>query len=203
MPPDQLSTTHILAAYAQGYFLMADDHGELSWYSSRKPTLLPLDDRLHIPKSLRRALGNPCFLSRRNTAFSEVVLGCASRAQTWISPQLQRVYERLHRAGHAHSFEVWYREDPQAPPDSARLAGGVLGLAVGAAFIGESMFFRVPEASKVALVRLCQHLAARDFRLFDVQMNNPHLARFGAFEVSVGQYQRQLRLAVGQSREFM
>lgn len=175
----------LLAGYASGAFLMDNGDG-LQWYTSRRRALVPLDDRFHVPTSLRRAL--PKFEVRRDTAFEAVVDGCAAREETWISDDLRVLYRRLHRAGHAHSFETW---------QGGRLAGGVLGITLGGAFVGESMFHAVTDASKVALVRLVEHLRARGFVLFDAQIQNPHLARFGTHEVGEREYARMLRTALG------
>ena len=183
----------ILELYSQGYFLMDNGHG-LDWYSSRRHALVPLDDRFHPPSSLRRALNSGRFETRIDQAFEEVVNGCAAREETWITPPLHEIYLELHRAGIAHSFETWHE---------GRLAGGILGIVIGAAFIGESMFFNVTEASKVAMVRLQQHLKARNFILFDAQIQNPHLERFGAYEVPEREYSRLLERAVTARADFL
>jgi leucyl/phenylalanyl-tRNA--protein transferase len=104
------------------------------------------------------------------------------------------LYERLHSAGWAHSFETWQGEE---------LAGGILGLAIRGVFIGESMFYRIPEGSKVAMVKLVQHLRERGFSLFDAQMQNPHLARFGAYTVNDKQYQKLLKQALDKHCRFL
>lgn len=180
----------IIQGYSQGYFLMAEGNGDhLGWYSSRQRTLIPLDQRFRYPRSLRRALNQNRFQTSINRAFGAVVEGCADRDTTWISPELIQVYGELHQAGWAHSFETWQGDE---------LAGGVLGLAIGGAFIGESMFFRIPEGSKVALVKLVEHLRHQHFNLFDAQMMNPHLARFGAYVVEDGEYKHQLQVALAQ-----
>jgi leucyl/phenylalanyl-tRNA--protein transferase len=184
----------VVAGYANGYFLMAGEDGRLGWYSSRRHALVPLDERFHTPRSLRRALNAERFQTRLDADFDGVVEGCAARPETWISPELKRLYRRLFDAGVAHSFETWA---------DGRLAGGVLGLAIGGAFIGESMFYRVPEASKVALARLVAHLRGRGFALFDAQVQNPHLARFGAYEVPEREYARRLAHAVTLEASFV
>ena len=182
----------VVAAYREGYFLM--DNGEgLNWYSSRVHALIPLDHQLHIPTSLKRKLNSSHFETRINSDFAAVVRGCANRPETWITPELLAVYLELHRAGIAHSFETWVDD---------KLAGGVLGLAIGAAFIGESMFTIVPECGKVALVRLAQHLAAKNFMLFDAQIQNPHLERFGAYLVPEREFKKILAQAVRLERDF-
>jgi leucyl/phenylalanyl-tRNA---protein transferase len=183
----------ILELYSQGYFLMDNGQG-LDWYSSRRHALIPLDDRFHTPSSLRRALNSGRFETRINQAFEDVVDGCAARDETWITPELREIYLELHLAGIAHSFETWTED---------RLAGGILGIVIGAAFIGESMFFRVPEASKVAMVRLHEHLKARGFILFDAQIQNPHLERFGAYELHERGYAKMLERAVTTQAHFL
>jgi leucyl/phenylalanyl-tRNA--protein transferase len=182
--------THLIQGYAQGYFLMADETGEnLSWYSSRERTLIPLDERFRYPRSLQRVLNQNRFTVAVDRAFQEVVEGCANRETTWISSELKDIYWKLHLGGWAHSFETWQGDE---------LAGGILGIVIGGAFIGESMFYRIPEGSKVAMVKLVERLRSRRFVLFDAQMNNPHLERFGSYEVSDRAYQRLLHQALQQ-----
>jgi leucyl/phenylalanyl-tRNA---protein transferase len=184
----------IIHGYSQGYFLMANGDGDdLGWYSSRQRTLIPLDHRFRYPKSLRRVLNQNRFRVAINQAFKEVVEGCADRDTTWISPELKQVYWELYQAGFAYSFETWQANE---------LAGGVLGLVIGGAFIGESMFFRIPEGSKVAMVKLVEHLRQRHFVLFDAQMMNPHLARFGAYIVAEREYKSLLKVALAQNCSF-
>ncbi len=183
----EYNLSSIIQGYAQGYFLMADDTGYLEWYSSRKRALIPLDERFCYPKSLRRVLNQERFTIAVNRDFKSVVDGCADRETTWISDELKEIYWALYKNGYAYSFETWQGEE---------LAGGILGLVMGAAFIGESMFYRIPEGSKVAMVKLVERLRSRGFHFFDAQMNNPHLERFGAYIVAETQYQRLLRKAV-------
>ncbi len=154
---------------------------------------MPLDNRFHYPKSLRRVLNQKRFTSAIDQAFEAVVEGCADRKTTWISDELKEVYYSLHRAGYAHSFETWQGD---------QLAGGFLGIVLGGAFIGESMFYRIPEGSKAAMVMLVEHLRSRHFCLFDVQMMNPHLERFGAFEVDQAVYEATLYDAIQRPCQF-
>lgn len=184
----------IIQGYAQGYFLMADDHNNLGWYSSRDRTLVPLDEKFRYPKSLRRIINQERFQVAINRDFRAVVAGCADRESTWISEELKQIYYALHQAGWAYSFETWCGDE---------LAGGILGIAIRGAFIGESMFFRIPDGSKVAMVKLVEHLRSRDFKLFDAQMMNPHLARFGAFEIGNIEYQIMLDAALTQPCKFV
>jgi leucyl/phenylalanyl-tRNA--protein transferase len=177
----------LIQGYAQGYFLMADESGNLGWYSSRMRTVIPLDDRFRYPKSLRRVLNQERFSIAVNRDFKSVVAGCANRETTWISAELQKIYFALYKAGWAYSFETWQGDE---------LAGGILGIAIGGAFIGESMFYRIPEGSKVAMVKLVERLRSRGFVLFDAQMMNPHLERFGACILEQQQYQSLLQEAL-------
>jgi len=183
----EFDISSIIQGYAQGYFLMADDTNYLGWYSSRQRALIPLDDRFRYPKSLRRALNQERFTVAVNRDFKSVIAGCADRESTWISTELQEIYWALYKTGWAYSFETWQGDE---------LAGGILGIAIGGAFIGESMFYRIPEGSKVAMVKLVERLRDRGFLFFDAQMNNPHLERFGAYIVNDRQYQALLKQAL-------
>lgn len=184
----------IIEGYAQGYFLMADDADELGWYSSRERALIPLDDRFHYPKSLQRILNQNHFQTAIDRDFLGVCRGCAARESTWISEDLIKIYLALHQAGWAHSFETW---------QDGHLAGGILGIVIGGAFIGESMFYRIQEGSKVAMVRLVEHLRQQGFTLFDAQINNPHLERFGAYTIDARDYQILLRQACDHQCHFL
>jgi leucyl/phenylalanyl-tRNA---protein transferase len=184
----------IIEGYSQGYFLMADDEDSgLQWYSSNEHALIPLDDRFRYPTSLRRVINQNRFTVRINGDFRAVVKGCAERDTTWISTELQDIYWELCQAGWAYSFETW---------QGTELAGGILGLAIGSAFIGESMFFNIPEGSKVAMVKLVEHLRQQKFTLFDAQMTNPHLERFGSYPIDAQAYQDLLASAIGRDCKF-
>ncbi len=182
----------IISNYAAGYFLMAEEQG-LQWYSSKRRAIIPLDEGFRYPKSLRRMINQQRFTVAIDQDFTAVVEGCADRDTTWISDELKELYHLLYRTGWAHSFETW-QED--------QLAGGILGIVIGGAFIGESMFFNIPEGSKVAMVMLVKHLRQRGFTLFDAQMQNPHLARFGATEVDEELYHKMLAQAVTSNCRF-
>jgi leucyl/phenylalanyl-tRNA---protein transferase len=178
----------IIHGYSQGYFLMADETGnELGWYSSRERALVPLDHRFRYPRSLQRTLNQDRFTVAVDRDFQSVLKGCADRETTWISTELKEIYWALHKAGVAHSFETWQGDT---------LAGGVLGIVIGGAFIGESMFYTIPEASKVAMVKLVEHLRSRQFLLFDAQIINPHLERFGAYILPNQEYSELLEKAI-------
>ena len=179
----------IIEGYAQGYFLMATEDESLQWYSSRDRTLIPLDARFRYPKSLQRVLNSDKFTVAINRDFKAVVNGCANRETTWISMELQEIYWALYLYGWAYSFETWLGDE---------LAGGILGIAIGGLFIGESMFYRIPDGSKVAMVKLVEKLRSHSFVLFDAQMINPHLERFGAYQVADLEYQRLLKQSLQQ-----
>ena len=181
----------LLAAYRAGLFPMPLDGSErsaLGWWSPDPRGILPLDG-LRVSRSLRRSCRR--FEVRVDTAFEEVVDACADprRDHGWITPAMRDAYVRLHRLGWAHSVEAWARDD-------GTLAGGLYGVAVGGLFAGESMFHRVSDASKAALVGLVRLLGEGGGRLLDVQWKTEHLARLGAVEVSRGEYLRLLRQAL-------
>ncbi|MDI6766674.1 MAG: leucyl/phenylalanyl-tRNA--protein transferase [Bacteroidota bacterium] len=183
----------LLAAYATGYFPMADSRGgEIRWYSPDPRTIIPLDG-LKISRSLGQTLRKNIFLIKLNTAFEEVIRCCAERKVTWISEEIIQSYIELHRLGFAHSVEAWKNE---------LLAGGLYGVALGAAFFGESMFSSVRDASKIALIQLVERLREKKFELLDTQFITPHLARLGAIEISREDYIDRLGKAVGKQRSF-
>lgn len=173
IPPEVL-----LNAYAEGVFPMADE-GEILWFSPKRRGLIPLDERFHIPHGLKRALRRKPFELRWNTAFRDVMLGCADRQETWIDPVILESYCLLHRLGHAHSVECW---------DADGLQGGLYGVELPGVFFGESMFSRKTDASKIALVELVERLRERGFRLLDTQWLTPHLKTFGGYEVPRAEY---------------
>ncbi len=190
----QYDVAAIIQGYSQGYFLMADENNHLGWYGSRDRTLIPLDERFRFPKSLRRAINQEWFSVAINGDFEAVVDGCADRDSTWISEELKDIYYALNQSGWAYSFETW---------QGSRLAGGILGIVIGGAFIGESMFFNIPEGSKVAMVKLVERLRERQFVFFDAQMMNPHLERFGAFSIDDDEYQILLEKALQSNCSFI
>ena len=188
--PDPL-TREIAYGYAGGSFLMDNGDG-LQWYTVGKRALVPLGPVLHVPRSLNRQIGK--FQVAIDLDFAGVLDGCRDRPadETWISDELAAIYLHLHATGLAHSFETWQ----QGESGELRLAGGVLGLVLGGAFIGETMFHRVTHASKVALVQLSRHLTAQGFVFLDAQIQNPHLARFGTYEIGGAQYRKLLKEAL-------
>jgi leucyl/phenylalanyl-tRNA--protein transferase len=181
IPPEIL-----LEAYAQGVFPMAED-GEILWFSPERRGLIPLDERFHIPHGLAKSLKRKPFEVRWDTAFREVMLGCAAREETWIDEVILDSYCALHTAGHAHSVECW---------DADGLQGGLYGVALPGVFFGESMFSRKTDASKIALVALVERLREKEFSLLDTQWMTSHLRQFGGYELSRKAYLAALRKAL-------
>jgi len=186
-----IPTDVLLDFYRQGVFPMADAGG-LRLFSPDPRGIIPLGD-FHIPRGTKKALRDPGWEVRLDSAFPDVMLACAEREDTWIDETIFRSYVALHNAGYAHSVEVW-RE--------GRLAGGLYGVRIGAAFFGESMFHRVAHASKVALCHLVALLKSGGFLLLDTQWVTPHLAGFGAVEVPRAVYLRMLSTAIAKSAPF-
>jgi len=189
-----LEPATLLTAYRSGIFPMPVD-GHLGWWSPDPRCVLPLDG-LRVSASLRRATRR--FEVRVDTAFAEVIDGCADPARpgSWITPEIRAAYIRLHELGIAHCVEAWSGDS---------LVGGLYGVAVGGLFAGESMYHRVRDASKVALVGLADLLsdpdggpaaAARAGRLLDVQWQTDHLASLGAVEIPRRRYLRRLAIAL-------
>jgi len=188
----------LLAAYASGWFPMADDIGEISWYSPDPRGIIPLD-AFHAPARLHRVVRQGVFRVEIDTAFAEVIRACAEAERdpddsgTWISEEIIESYSALHELGYAHSVETWTGEG---------LVGGLYGVALGGAFFGESMFHRTANASKVALVALVERLRARGFGLLDTQWVTAHLQQFGAIEVPRPQYMKLLASSLRRRTSF-
>lgn len=183
----------LLEAYASGYFPMADSrNGPIYWYSPDPRAIIPLDN-FKISRSLRQTIRKGIFDIRIDTCFEDVICSCADRKSTWISDEIIRSYIELHRLNYAHSVESWYKDT---------LVGGLYGVALGAAFFGESMFTKMRDASKVALVYLVKHLREKGFDLLDTQFLTPHLARFGAIEISRESYLKKLKVAIQKECKF-
>lgn len=184
----------LLRAYAAGIFPMAEsrDDPSIHWIDPKRRGIIPLN-RFHISRSLRRRLLHSDYAIRTDSDFAGVVQGCAGRDETWINDDIFSLYLALHRAGYAHSLEVW---------DADALIGGVYGVALGAAFFGESMFSRRRDASKLALAWLVDRLRAGGFMLFDTQFLTAHLASLGAVEISRAEYRTLLAAALRQTATF-
>jgi leucyl/phenylalanyl-tRNA--protein transferase len=183
-----LTPSILLRAYASGIFPMGDDvTGDVHWFRPDPRGILPLDG-FHVPHNLRKRVRQQEFAVTSNAAFERVLRACADRSRTWITAPIIEAYTALHRHGFAHSVECWTDDDT--------LAGGLYGVALGGAFFGESMFFRVSNASKVALVHLVRQLRAGGFVLLDTQYSTPHLEQFGVVEVSRAAYESRLEAAL-------
>ncbi len=173
---------------------MADSrNGEIGWYSPDPRAIIPLDG-LRISRSLRQTLRKGALEIRWNTRFEQVIRACAERHETWISEEIVAGYRTLFDLGYAHSVEAW---------NAGQLVGGLYGVALGAAFFGESMFSRTRDASKVALVKLVERLNARKFELLDTQYLTPHLIRLGAVSIPRPDYIELLKHALGKSRSLV
>jgi leucyl/phenylalanyl-tRNA--protein transferase len=183
-----ISVELLVQAYLSGSFPMADpDEGDqIYWHTPETRGLIPLDDTFRVPKNLMRLYKKEKFEMTINRAFPEVIEQCALLRQgdTWISEEIIDVYTEMHKLGLAHSFEVWL--------DGA-LVGGLYGVAIGKAFFGESMFQKVTDTSKIALVFLVEFLKEQNFQLLDCQYLNPHLLQFGAYEVTQEEYLLRLQ----------
>jgi leucyl/phenylalanyl-tRNA--protein transferase len=182
----------LLQGYRLGVFPMAMGDATIEWFSPDPRAILPLDT-FHLPHALQRVARKKTFEIKIDDRFSDVIEACAKREDTWINREIIESYTRLHELGYAHSVEAW---------KEGELAGGLYGVAVGGAFFGESMFHRVTDASKIALVALVQHLRAKKFVLLDTQWLTPHLQQFGGIEISRNHYLRLLRRAVELPRKF-
>ncbi|HEY6579187.1 MAG TPA: leucyl/phenylalanyl-tRNA--protein transferase [Rhizomicrobium sp.] len=193
-----LSVDLLLQAYAEGIFPMARqrDEEEIYFVSPRERGIVPLD-RFHVPRRLARTVRSDRFAIRVDSAFTEVISACAApapgRAESWINGKIMALYSALHRRGFAHSVECWR---------DGRLAGGLYGVQIGAAFFGESMFSRERDASKVALVHLTARLKAGGFLLLDAQFMTEHLAQFGAIAIPRRRYLDLLKRAVAKPADF-
>ncbi len=194
----KLSPEWLLDAYAHGIFPwpIFDGTDVIVWWSPDPRAIFEFD-RFYIARRLERTLRSGAFEVTSDRDFAGVVHGCASagdrRHNTWLTSKMIAAYLELHELGHAHSVEVWH---------AGRLAGGVYGVALGGLFAGESMFHRVRDASKVALVHLSRHLQARGYTLFDIQQCTPHTASLGAVEVSRRAYLERLADALGRPVTF-
>jgi leucyl/phenylalanyl-tRNA--protein transferase len=169
----------LLTAYSASYFPMANSRkGEIHWYSPDPRAIIPLGS-FKISRSLKQTIKKKIFEIRIDTTFEKVMRYCADRDDTWLSEEIIQSYLQLHQLGYAHSVETWYEN---------KLVGGLYGVALSAAFFGESMFSLMKDASKVALVALVERLKQKGFTLLDTQFITPHLKRLGAVAISRQEY---------------
>jgi leucyl/phenylalanyl-tRNA--protein transferase len=179
-----LSGPRLQAAYASGIFPWYSDGFPVLWWSPNPRAVLAAED-LHVSRSLTRRLRHGDYVLTWNLAFAEVIAACGEQRKggTWILPEMRAAYQRLHHQGHAHSVEVWHEN---------RLVGGLYGVQAGALFAAESMFHRMTDASKVAVVAASRSLKRAGMRLFDVQFATPHLRSLGVKEISRDDYLRRV-----------
>jgi leucyl/phenylalanyl-tRNA--protein transferase len=186
-----LSAPWLLDAYRHGIFPWPFWEDEpMMWWSPDPRAILPLES-LNISRRLSRTIRSNRFQATCNTAFKQVLEGCAigpnRSGGTWLIPEMIEAYVHLHQLGYAHSIEVWH---------DGQLAGGTYGVAIGGLFAAESMFYRIRDASKVALVYLVAHLRHRGYQLLDIQQWTPHTGRLGAIEISRKEYLQRLAAVV-------
>ena len=194
----EITTELMLRAYRHGLFPMAETRrgDRLYWLDPERRGILPLD-RFHLPRRLARTVLSDTFTVTVDQDFAGTIAGCASaapgREDTWINPQIERLFGELHAQGHAHSVETRQHDI---------LVGGLYGVAIGGVFFGESMFSFARDASKVALVHLVARLRLGGFRLLDTQFVTAHLAQFGAVELPRDDYKLRLAHAVATPADF-
>ncbi len=188
-----LEPERLLYAYRNGIFPWYGPDQPILWWSP-DPRLVLFPGQLHISRSLARTLRRRHFTVTLDTAFEQVIRECAApragQAGTWITPEMQAAYIRMHKLGHAHSVECWQQ---------GRLVGGLYGVAMGRVFFGESMFTRVADASKVGFVTLVRQLQRRDYRLIDCQVHTGHLESLGATMLPRSEFTRLLEKETWQS----
>ncbi|RYH02718.1 leucyl/phenylalanyl-tRNA--protein transferase [Salipiger sp. IMCC34102] len=191
---DLLTSDLLLEAYRKGVFPMAEDRNatEVFWVRPRFRGILPLNG-FHVSRSLAKTVRRGGFTATADMAFEAVVEGCADREETWINGPIFDVYRKLHAEGHAHSVEIWAEKT---------LVGGVYGVAIGAAFFGESMFSTRTDASKVALLCAVDRLRRAGFTLFDTQFLTAHLASLGGIEIPRARYEVLLAEALTNQAAF-
>ena len=196
--PTVIRSDLLISAYTRGWFPMAGEDGVTRWYSPDPRGIMPLDE-FHVSARLSRIVRSRRFDVHMDRAFAEVIRACADADRdpddpgSWISEEIEESYLALHEVGVAHSVEAW---------QEGKLAGGLYGVALGGAFFGESMFHRVTDASKVALVALVDRLRARGYVLLDTQWVTDHLKQFGAREVPRSHYLQLLERALQVPCEF-
>jgi leucyl/phenylalanyl-tRNA--protein transferase len=194
----KLTPDWLVDAYQHGIFPwpFTTDLRLLAWWSPDPRAIMELDG-LHVSRRLRRTCRSNRFEVTCDRGFAGVIHGCATEngreGATWLFPAMIRAYTRLHELGYAHSIEVWHE---------GQLAGGTYGVAIGGLFAAESKFYRVRDASKVAVVRLVSHLRARGYTLLDLQQLTPHTERLGAIEIPRDMFLQRLERALDQSTTF-
>lgn len=182
---EYLIPQNMIQMYAQGAFPMADENDILDWYQPEIRTIIPIA-KFKIPRSLRKFMETANFEYRFDFNTLEIIKNCANRDETWISKELVDVYKGLEKLGHLHSVSVFQNNE---------LVGGLYGISYMGAFFGESMFSKVSQASKSALVKLVEHLRNKNFYIIDVQFQTDHLKMFGTIEIDFEEFTRYLKKA--------
>ena len=194
---NELSWRQVLYGYSIGIFPMGDDDdGSISWFEASPRAIIPVElksSNINVPRSLKQVIKKNIFDITVDKAFDRVIEECSARPSTWINDLIMKSYIDLHKRGYGHSIEAW---------KDGKLAGGLYGVVYKGAFFGESMFFREPNASKVAVVKLYDILKKNKFILLDIQMMTSHLKTLGAIEISKRAYHEILERAMGVERAF-
>jgi leucyl/phenylalanyl-tRNA--protein transferase len=195
-----ITPEQVIAGYQQGFFPMARGrYGRIEWFMAEPRTIIPLDDRFRVRRSLRRVIRKEDYQVKINGNFPAVIRACARHSEVdsdevWLSDEMISLYLELHRRGYGHSVEVWRGDD---------LVGGLYGVALKSAFFGESMFSRAASASQIALVALVERLRNRGFCLLDAQQRTHHIGYFGAIDLTHNEYLGLLAHAMLDDRRFV
>lgn len=174
-------------------------YGEIDWFMSEPRTIIPLDERFKVRRSLRQAMRKLNYDIRINSNFNFVIRACARHdevhpEEVWLSEDMIALYLELHRRGFAHSVEVWHE---------GQIVAGLYGISIMSAFFGESMFTRIDFGSQIALVGLAERLRQKNFKLLDAQMRTPHIGHFGAIDMTHEEYLAVLAAAMTDERKFV
>lgn len=193
-PDVLLHPGNMIQLYARGYFPMAEsgESDNINFYLPDVRAVIPIYD-YKIPRSLRQFMKKKEYTITADQRFEDVINYCSQRSETWINSKLKKAYAELFKAGFLHTIEVYY---------DGELAGGLYGITISGAFMGESMFSLQPQASKIALVHLISHLRRNEFVILDSQIINEHTRLFGAYEISDMQYQQLLDIALNGNFRF-
>ena len=182
-----LSSSRLINAYQHGIFPWFNADEPILWWSP-DPRFVLYPDKLKISRSLRKTIKKAPFDIRIDTAFADVLKACAApraeQAGTWITDDMFNAYLNMHKLGYAHSIECWQHDE---------LVGGLYGIAMGQVFFGESMFSKRSDASKIALVHLCEHLLKHDFKLIDSQVHTEHMVSMGAEMIDRKEFEKMVR----------
>jgi leucyl/phenylalanyl-tRNA--protein transferase len=183
----------VIQAYCWGIFPMGSERGDIRWYAPDPRCIIDLEN-FHVPSRLLRKIRQGVFEMKVNHNWDLVIAKCAARKDVWISREIINMYTTLHHLGFAHSVEAYA---------DGELAGGLYGISIGGAFMGESMFHEVTDASKISLVYLVDRLVERGFTLLDTQYRTEHLSQFSAIEIPREEYLERLSAALRQHCRFV